>query len=400
MDTKEIIAEEQKYILSTYKRPSFVLERGEGMYLFDLEGNKYLDFVGGLAVNALGYGDKEVLAALNSQAEKLIHCSNLFHSIPGVKLAKLLIENSFAEKVFFCNSGTEAIEGALKFARKWASKNHGEGKQEIIAFENSFHGRSYGALSATGQPKYQRGFGPLLPGFHHVKYNDLSAVKAVISPKVCAVLVEPVQGEGGIFPAKPEFLAGLRQLCDQNQALLIFDEIQCGLGRTGNLFAYQTYGVVPDLLTLAKPLAGGLPMGAILLNNKVAEAIQPGDHGATFGGNPLVCQVALTVLNKLIRDQIPQKVQKMSNSLLSKLEQFPQKYSIVEEVRGLGLMIALQLTVPSAPCIEACAKRGLLVCKAGDQVLRLLPPLIVQEEHIDQAVAILGEVFDKQLDSN
>ncbi len=320
MTTQEIIALEQKYILQTYVRPPFVLERGDGMHLFDTDGKKYLDFVGGLAVNALGYNNKMIQDAANAQLKKLIHVSNLYHTVPAPQLAQLLCENSFADRVFFCNSGTESWEAALKFARKWGYKNFPDKpKNKIIALNNSFHGRTYGSISSTGQPKYHKGFGPMLPGISFANLNDMESVEKLADSETVAVVLEPLQAEGGIHLADPAFLKGLRTLCDELKMLLIFDEIQCGLCRTGTLFCYQHSGVTPDIMTLAKPLAGGLPIGATLMTQAVANAVEPGDHAATFGAHPVSCAVALEVFKTLSDPAFIASVQDKSQYLFGKL---------------------------------------------------------------------------------
>lgn len=393
MTAQEIIQLEKEYMVGVFERPPFVLDRGEGVYLFDLEGKRYLDFVSGIAVNIFGYGHPDILQAITAQAWKLIHCSNLYYSEPGVRLARLLVENSFADKVFFCNSGTEAMEGAIKFVRKWAHHTFTSPKTGIIAFENSFHGRTFAALSATGQRKLREGFEPLVPGFKHVPFNDLEAVEEALDGEICAILVEPIQGEGGVYPARREFLHGLREICDRNGLLLVFDEVQCGLGRTGSLFAYQYYGVEPDVLALAKSLGGGIPMGAVLLTDRVVRPIKPGDHGTTLGGNPLACAVAETVVRKLLDGKLLQGVREKGEYFLSQLRGSVDKYEFVKEVRGLGLMVGLELEFEAKSVVEGCYRRGVLVCTAGNKVLRFLPPLVVEREHLERVVEVLDEIF-------
>lgn len=393
MTTQEVIELEREHMVGVFERPPFVLERGEGVYLFDSEGRRYLDFVSGVAVNIFGHGHPDILRAISAQAKRLIHCSNLYYSEPGVWLAKLLVENSFADKAFFCNSGTEAMEGAIKFVRKWAHHTFNPPRTRIIAFENSFHGRTLAALSATGQPEFQDGFQPLVPGFKHVPFNKLEAVKGVVDQDTCAIIVEPIQGEGGVYPASSEFLHGLRETCDRNQLLLVFDEVQCGLGRTGALFAYQNYGVEPDVLTIAKSLGGGIPMGAVLLTDRVVEPIKPGNHGTTLGGNPLACAVAETIFGKLIDGEIIAGVKEKGEYFLSLLKELAERYRSIKEVRGLGLMVGVELEFEAKPVVEGCYQRGVLITTAGKKVLRFLPPLIVEKEHIDRLVEALDEVF-------
>ncbi len=401
MKTDEIIQTEKNVVLGTYSRPPFVLTHGKGVYLFDENGKKYLDFIAGIAVNALGHADEGALKALKEQADKLWHCSNLYYTEPQVKVARLLTDNTFADKVFFCNSGAEAIEGAIKIARKWAKTNKGEQTFEIIAFRNSFHGRTMGAISATGQPKFWQGFEPMLDGFLFATFNDLDSVRELVTPGTCAVLVEPIQGESGIYPAEKEFLQGLRQLCDANNCLLIFDEIQCGLGRTGTFSAYEQYDVQPDIMAVAKPIANGLPMGAILMTDEAAAPIGVGNHGSTFGGGPLVTAVADYVLRQILAPQFLSHVRRMSDYLLQKLEVLRSEYADrILAVRGTGLMCGIELAADPKAVIDACVKNGLLVCKAGNNTLRFLPPLIVETEHIDEAIDILQRALEETAEAN
>ncbi len=396
MKTEEVIEQERRYLLHIYERPPFVLEKGNGMRLFDQEGNRYLDFVSGISVNAFGYGNFEIIKAIEQQAARLIHCSNLFYSIPQVELARLLVQNSFADKVFFCNSGTEAIEAAIKFARRWGDtqgRQNSQPRHGIVTMSGSFHGRTYGALSATGQPKFQKGFGPLLPGFTIVEFNNLEAVEKAISEDTCAILVEPLQAEGGVNVASREFLQGLRQICDQRDLLLVFDEIQFGLARSGSLFAYQHFGVEPDMMTLAKPLGGGLPIGAVLLREKMAQNLGPGDHGTTFGGSPLVCAVATKVFQKLMDPELLAQVRENGEYLHIRLNQLKARHPQIREVRGLGLIAGIVTAYPTKAVVEEFRKRGVLVCTAGKEVVRMLPPLIVQKEHIDEVVDIFDEIL-------
>ena len=412
MNKEEIIQGEMQYLVHTYNRPPVVFERGEGAYLYDTEGNKYLDFMAGIAVNALGHGDAEWIGAVTAQAGRLTHVSNLYHTGAHVQLAKRLVENSFADRVFFCNSGSEANETAVKFARKWAGKRgerreergeergerrEGRGgslqspKTKLVSFSHAFHGRTLGSLSLTHKQKYREPFEPLLPGVVFAEFNDLASARAAMSDEVGAVIVEPVQGEGGIHPATPEFLQELRQLCDEHQALLIFDEVQCGLGRTGHLWAHEALGVVPDIMTLAKPLAGGLPIGAVLVTEEVARAIEPGDHGSTFAGGPLVCTAAQVVFDRVCRPEFLQSVQENGAYLQHRLKTMESEQIVA--VRGLGLMIGLELKTAVAPLVAAARDKGLMLVAAGDNVIRFVPPLIVTREQIDEAVGILEEVI-------
>ncbi len=391
--TDNLIEQEHRYILQTYGRPDFVLERGNGVYLFDLDGNRYLDFVSGLAVNALGYGDYDVLKAIEQQSAQLMHVSNLYHTVPSTRLAKSLVESSFADRVFFCNSGTEAWEAALKFCRKWGHTSGG--RHKLIAFRNSFHGRTLGSLSTTGQPRYQEGFGPLLPGVGFADFNDLSSVEALVDDETCAVLVEPIQGEGGVHVATDEFLQGLRKLCDDRGLLLAFDEIQVGMGRTGSLWAYQQYGVEPDVMTLAKALGGGLPIGATLMTQRVADAVEPGDHAATFGANPVVANVALAVLGKITADGFIEGVASRGQRLRTGLEKLQQRWpERISELRGRGLIQAAVVTDrPGADYLADFREREILVAPCGADMVRFLPPLIVDEDRIDQVIDVFDEIL-------
>ncbi|PWH15657.1 MAG: aspartate aminotransferase family protein [Ardenticatenia bacterium] len=382
----EAIALERRYVLQTYRRPDFVLVHGEGVRLFDEKGRAYLDAVAGIAVNALGYGDPEIVTALRVAAEGLIHVSNLYHTEPQARLAQALVECSFADRVFFCNSGTEAVEAALKFARKYAREHYGAYKTQFVAFTHSFHGRTMGALSTTATEKYRAPFEPLVPGVHFVPFNDLRAAQEVITDRVCGVLVEPIQGEGGVHLATAEFLQGLRALCTERGALLIFDEIQCGLGRSGTLWAHEPSGVSPDIMTLAKPLAGGLPMGAVLMTQAVADVMAPGDHGSTFAAGPLVCQVAQVVLRRVSAPSFLAEVRAKGEYLATRLTQHIRPHRLVRDVRGRGLMWGIECDVEALTVVNTAYRYGLLVCAAGTHVVRLLPPLIITRPEIDEMV--------------
>ncbi|GAB6158683.1 acetylornithine transaminase [Desulfotomaculum varum] len=393
MNNQEIAALGQQYVMHTYGRLPVALVKGEGCRVWDADGKEYLDFVGGLAVNSLGHAHPAVAAAICRQAGTLLHCSNLYWIEPQVKLAQLLVENSCADKVFFCNSGAEANEGAIKLARKYAKLNLGPDKYEIITATNSFHGRTLATVTATGQTKYQKGFDPLPQGFCYVPFNDLAALAQSIGPHTCAVMLEPVQGEGGVIPARPDYLAGVAQLCKEKGLLLIFDEVQCGLGRTGKLFAYQHYQVEPDIITLAKALGGGFPIGAMLAKDRVAAAFQPGDHASTFGGNPLACTAALAALTTSIQDGLPENAETMGAYLASRLQELARRHGYVKEVRGLGLMLGMELTVEGKDIVARCQEQGLLLNCTGGNVLRFLPPLLVSCREVDQAVAILDQAM-------
>jgi predicted acetylornithine/succinylornithine family transaminase len=377
-------------LLPIYDR-DITLVKGKGSRLWDKDGREWLDFAAGIAVNGFGYGDRKIVAAIKKQAEALIHASNLFHTEPAAALAERLVRLAFPSKVFFTNSGTEAIEGAMKFARRIGKD---QGRIEYVAFEHSFHGRSMGALSATWTAKYREPFEPLVPGVRFLPRNDLAAVAAAVGDRTAAVLIEPVQGEGGIRPATAEFLKGLEALCRERGALLLFDEIQCGLGRTGRMFAFQHSGVVPDILTLAKPLAGGLPMGAILLKESLAGALKVGDHGTTFGGNPVCAAAALAVLDHLEEPGFVEDIAACGLYLQRGLKKLARKHrEAIADVRGLGLMVGVEFAGEVAPVLKGLREKGILATKAGDRVLRLLPPLIVKRGEIRQLLAALDEVL-------
>jgi predicted acetylornithine/succinylornithine family transaminase len=399
IDAEEIIKGEAKYIVPTYVRPEVVFTHGRGAYLFDSQGNRYLDFTAGIAVTALGHADEAWVAAVSEQAGQLTHVSNLYQTGPHVELARRLVENSFADRVFFCNSGSEANETAFKFARKYArafmsngqAEENGFSKTKIVAFSASFHGRTMGALAATHKAKYREPFAPLVPDVIFAQFNDLTSAGKVIDGDTCAVIVEPIQGEGGVNPAEPEFLTGLRALCDRHEALLIFDEVQCGLGRSGTLWAHQAYGVTPDIMTLAKPLAGGLPIGAVLVTEAVSQVMKPGDHGSTFAAGPLICTAAQIVFDRVSQPHFLADVHENGEYLAAELNRLDSDKVVA--VRGRGLLVGVELTGPVAPLVTAAREKGLLVINAGENVLRLCPPLIVTWEQIDAAVEILADCF-------
>lgn len=393
-DTRASAAQaDHDYILQTYVKPEFVIERGEGVYLYDSDGRRYLDYVSGIAVNALGYGDPEVTAAIAEQAGKLIHLSNLYLSAPAGELARMMVEGSRGfDRVYFGNSGAEVIEGSLKFARRYARDRFGEGKTAIVAFDGSFHGRTMGAVAITAREKYREPFMPVMPGVRFAQYNDVASLEAAMGDDVCAVVLEPVQGEGGLRVATDAFLRAARALCDRYGALLVFDEIQCGMGRTGTLWAHEPTGVRPDMLTVAKPLAGGLPIGAVLMTQAVADTIHVGDHGTTFGGNPLATAVAGVVFRRISDPAFLAHVNAVSSYLDESLQDLAADMpGSILELRGRGLMRGLRLATPASAAREAAQTRGLLVATAGEDVLRLLPPLVIEPAHVDEAVAILRQ---------
>lgn len=386
MDIKKLT---DHYILHTYKRNPISIARAKGSWVWDDKGKKYLDFFSGLAVSGIGHGMPDVVRAITHQAKKVIHSSNLYYTEPAAKLAEQLCKRSFAGKVFFSNSGAEANEAAIKLARKFGSVN---GRFEIIVFENSFHGRTLGALAATAQPKFHQGFGPLPPGFPAAKVNDIASVERLVRSTTAAILIEPIQGEGGINPATPEFLQALKSLAQKNNLLLMFDGVQCSLGRTGDLFSYQTFGVIPDVLTLAKGLGGGMPIGAMLVKPELDEVLVAGDHGTTFGGNPVCAAAALAVL-KLLSPKMLINVKRQAKSIRSDLQEIAQRLPYFKELRGEGLMIGLELTTPGAPFVEACRENGLLINCTQNTVLRFLPPLALSDSERRFALSVLKRVL-------
>lgn len=382
-----------KYLMKTYGRLQMALVRGSGARVWDADGREYLDFVGGLAVNSLGHCHPAVARAIAGQAETLMHVSNLYYIEPQVKLAQILVENSCGDRVFFCNSGAEANEAAIKLARKYAKVNGSPDKYEIITALKSFHGRTLATITATGQAKYQQGFEPLPPGFKYVPFNDLNALKAAVGPNTCAVMLEPVQGEGGVNAADPGYLQGVRKLCSEKELLLIFDEVQCGLGRTGKLLAHQHYGVDPDIFTLAKALGGGFPIGAAVAREEAAGAFVPGDHASTFGGNPLACAAGLAAMDQLINRGVVENASRVGEYFKGRLQDMASRYPFAREVRGLGLMLGLELAVDGREIVARCQDNGLLINCVNNNVLRFLPPLIITENDVDSAAGVLDKVM-------
>ncbi|WP_027717906.1 acetylornithine transaminase [Desulfovirgula thermocuniculi] len=392
MNTAEIIQLTEKYVLPTYGRLPLAPVRGEGARVWDAEGREYLDFVGGIAVCSLGHCHPAVVKAICEQASRLMHVSNLYYIEPQARLARLLVENSCGDKVFFCNSGAEAVEAAIKLARKYGKLRGGPQKHHIVTAERSFHGRTMGAVTATGQAKYREPFDPLVPGFSYVPFNDVEALSRAVGPHTCAVILEPVQGEGGVRAATREFLAAARELCDRYDALLIFDEVQCGLGRTGKLFAYEHYGVEPDAFTLAKALGGGFPIGALVVKERAA-IFAPGDHASTFGGNPLACAAALAAVESIIGEGLVENAARVGEYFKERLVDLSRRFNLVREVRGLGLMLGMELAVEGKAVVAGCQERGLLINCVDNHVLRFLPPLVVTERDVDRAVNILAAVL-------
>ncbi len=397
MENQEKIFElDDKNYLPVFNRYKIVLDRGEGVYLYDVTGKKYIDFLAGIAVNVLGHNYKPLVDAISEQAAKVIHVSNLYYTEPQANAAEKLVKLSGLDRAFFANSGAEANEGAIKIARKFA-KSFSKDKVQIITAWHSFHGRTLATLTATGQPKYHKGFEPLPGGFDYVHYNDIDELEQKISDKTCAVMLETIQGEGGVYPPKNNYLQKVRELCDKHNALLIFDEIQAGIGRSGKFFAYEKYNVKPDIVTLAKGLAGGVPIGAFICTEKVANAFHAGDHGTTFGGNPLACAAANVVLDTVPNEKFLSDVEEVGNYFKNKLVELQKKYpEQISEIRGEGLILGVQLSNPKKSGVEIvneCMKRGAIInCTVGT-VLRFIPPLIITKEHVDEVVKILDEVF-------
>lgn len=391
--TQEYIDKGEKYLLKTYNRYPVVLDRGEGVYLYDVDGKQYLDFGAGIAVFALGYQNKKYNDALKGQIDKILHTSNLFYNVPAVDAAEKIVKTSGMDKVFFTNSGAEAIEGALKVARKYAYLKDPSREYEFIAMNHSFHGRSQGALSVTGNVHYQEGFVPKDLRAVFARFNDLDDVKAKVTDKTCGIICEVVQGEGGIYPAKKEFLEGLRAICDEKDILLIFDEVQCGMGRCGSLYAHDLYGVKPDVMTLAKALGCGVPVGAFVTAEKASHALFPGDHGTTYGGNPFATAAVNSVYEIFEEEKIVEHVQKVGGYLYKKLEEMKDEYSQITGHRGLGLMQGLEFDGPVGDIIVKAMDRGLILMSAGANVIRFVPPLIITEEHVDEMCRILRSVI-------
>lgn len=388
--TQDVIQMDKDYVMHFCSRQPVVFVRGEGMLLWDAEGKEYLDFLSGIAVCGLGHCPPAVVEAIRMQASQLMHVSNLYYVPQQPELAKRLVKLTGLGKAFFANSGAEANECAIKLVRKWAKENRGADKFEIITALGSFHGRTMAAVTATGQPKYHHGFEPLVPGFKHVEYNDINALEAAVTENTCAVMLEPIQGESGVFPADRRYMQDVRSLCDERGLLLILDEIQTGLGRTGRWFGFQHYGVVPDVVTLAKTLGGGFPVGACVASDQVAAAFQPGNHASTFGGNPLACAAAIAAIDAIADQGLVENAAEVGAYFKQQLEGLKARRNDISEVRGVGLMLAIQLGRDDAASISAaCLQQGLVVNAIGNNIIRFLPPLIVQREHVDRAIQIL-----------
>jgi predicted acetylornithine/succinylornithine family transaminase len=396
MDNK-LIDDSGKYLMNTYNRFPIVLRKGRGMKVWDIDGKEYLDFVGGIAVNCLGHCHPKIVIAIQKQAQRLIHVSNLYHIEPQIKLAKLLIDHSCADKAFFCNSGAEANEAAIKLARKYTKDHIAADKYEIITAYGSFHGRTLATLSASGQEKVQKGFEPLVPGFKHVPFNDIEALKKAITSRTCAVMLEPIQGEAGIRMPKNGYLEEVRKICNDSGLLLIFDEVQTGMGRTGKLFAYEHFNAEPDILSLAKGLAGGVAIGAILAKDSVAASFQPGTHAATFGGNPLACAASIATIETLLEDGLVlDNCKRIGKYLFDRLEDLKKEFpSLIVDVRGLGLMLGLEIASACGSIVGACVDRGVLINCTGGNVLRFTPPLIATEKDVEHLIGVLEDVFSR-----
>lgn len=395
METSKIIETAEEHLIHTYNRYSIAMDHGNGVYLYDTDGKEYLDFCSGIAVFALGYNNTEYNDALKSQIDKIIHTSNYYYSEPMALAAKMLTKAAGMDKVFFTNSGTEAVEGAMKIAKKYGYLKDGNNDHEIIAMNHSFHGRSMGALSVTGNKKYQEAFGPLIPGIRFAEYNDLDSVKALVNDKTSAIIFETVQGEGGIRPATKEFAQGVAKLCEEHDLLLILDEIQCGMGRTGTMYAYEQYGIKPDVLTTAKAVGCGIPMGAFLVSGKATDVLVAGDHGSTYGGNPFACAACVNVLSQFEKLNILKNVNEVGEYLYNELEGLKERVPAIKEHRGVGLIQGIELCedVAAGDVVKKAIDSGLILITAGCNVIRFIPPLIITKEHVDKMISILEKCF-------
>ena len=395
MPTDELKQGTEQYLMGTYQRQPISIVRGRGTKVYDFEGREYVDFVAGIAVNILGHGHPDLVLAIQKQAAQLIHTSNLYYTEPQVKLAQVLIDHSFADQVFFCNSGAEANEAAIKLARRYSHGKYGAGRFEIITMKQSFHGRTMATLSATGQEKVQKGYEPLVAGFSHVTFNHLAELEHAVTDKTAAIMLEPIQGEGGVHVASRDYLKAVRELCNQRDILLIFDEVQTGMGRTGTLFAYEQLDVQPDIMTLAKGLGGSVPIGACLATAPIAKAFGPGSHASTFGGNPLACAAALAVFRVLLEGRVLDQARRMGEYLGKGLLECKDRHHLVRDVRGLGLLQGMEIEIDAKTVVADCLKRGLLVNATGDHVLRFVPPLIISQREVDRLLESLSQIFDR-----
>ena len=396
MPSQNLRDDADTYLMQTYSRQPITIVRGRGSRVYDLEGREYIDFVGGIAVNILGHGHPDLVQTIQRQAVQLIHTSNLYYTEPQVKLAKMLVDYAVADRVFFCNSGAEANEAAIKLARRYGHEQHGPDRFEIITMKNSFHGRTLATLTATGQEKVQKGFEPLMPGFAYAPFNDFGAVESMVNERTAAILLEPIQAEGGVHVADRDYLRNLRDLCTQKDILLIFDEIQTGMGRTGTFFAHEQLGVKPDIMTLAKGLAGGVPIGACLAKESVAAAFTPGSHASTFGGNPLACAAALTVCQVLLEGNVLDQARRLGEYLAKGLADCKDHHRIAKEVRGLGLLQGMELETDARVVVADALVRGVLINAATERVLRFVPPLITTQEDIDKLLDVLSAILNQR----
>ena len=396
MIATEIQKNSAQYLMNTYARLPLTIERGQGCLVYDAEGREYLDCVAGIAVNILGHTHPDVVEAITRQARQLIHTSNLFYTEPQTQLAERLVQHSFADKIFFCNSGTEANEAAIKLARRYSIKTFGPERIEILTMLGSFHGRTLASLTATGQPALQEGFGPLVPGFRYTTFNDLDKIEAALTPQTAAIMLEPIQAEGGVIVPNVHYMKNIRRLCTERQILLIFDEVQTGMGRTGTLFAYEQFGIQPDIMTLAKGLGGGVPIGACLATETVAAAFEPGTHASTFGGNPLACAAALKVLDLLLDGGKLEQGRAAGEYLAKGLATLSQQFSCIQEARGMGLLQGLELSIDGKPIVMECLERRVLINCTMGRVLRFMPPFIINNAQIDRVLAVLSEIFSKR----
>jgi acetylornithine aminotransferase/acetylornithine/N-succinyldiaminopimelate aminotransferase len=393
MTTDELITLSNKIIMATYRRFPVVLVRGEGTRVWDKDGKEYIDFVAGIAVCSLGHSHPKVIEAIAKQAGILTHVSNLYHIEPQITYARILVENSFADRVFFCNSGAEANEAAIKLARKYAHEHTKGDQYELITMQDSFHGRTLATITATGQTKFQIGFAPLPEGFKYVPFNEIPALESAITEKTCGIMLEPIQGEGGIKIPDADYLKKVREICDEKGLLMILDEVQVGMGRTGTLFAYEQFGIKPDIVTLAKAVGNGFPVGVMLATEKVASAFQPGNHASTFGGNPLAMAASIATMGTIMNDGVLDNVVKMGEYLQTKLQELKRTHSLIKEIRGRGLIVGAELTVEGTDIVAGCMEKGLLINCTSGNVLRFVPPLIVEKSDIDIAMGILNEVM-------
>lgn len=389
MTAQEYMDKVEQFLVHTYNRFKIVIEKGDGVYLYDVNGKKYLDFAAGIAVFALGYNNKKYNDALKAQIDKVIHTSNLYYNVPAIEAAQKVVEATGLKKVFFTNSGTEAIEGAIKMAKRYAYDRDGHANHEIIAMNHSFHGRTLGALAVTGNAHYQEPFGPMIDGIKFAEYNNLESVESLITDKTCAIVLETLQGEGGIYPADEEFIKGIRKLCDENDIIMICDEIQCGMGRTGKMFAYEHYGIKPDIVTVAKALGCGVPVGAFVAGEKTCNSLVPGDHGTTYGGNPLATAAVSTVFDLFKEEKIVENVNEVAPYLEEKLDEIVKDFDNVTARRGKGFMQGLVLTTSVGDTVNKAIENGLLVISAGSDVLRMVPPLTITKENVDEMIEIL-----------